>query len=133
MPPDKNPKRPEAAATAIEASGESHTVNFADHSDVHDRRNAKCNNGKSPTRCNKAFSRKPETVLAEVPVPRGIARISVVQEKKGPLIHARRWYDREGTLTGTREGFTIASPEHARMLAQGLLEAATVMENYTVT
>lgn len=78
---------------------------------------------------------KPETFLADVPVPRGIARISVVEEKKGPLIHVRRWFYPKGTdtLVGSREGFTIADPEHARTLAQGLLEAAVIMENHTVT
>lgn len=128
MPPEKNPKRPEAAATAIEASGNKATEDLTDHSKaLYDtsirRRNTNCS-----ATSRKVSAANAETVIAQAPVPRGFARISVVQDKRGPVIHARRWYEAEDGPRGTREGFTVDRADHARTLADGLLKAADVLD-----
>lgn len=69
-----------------------------------------------------------ETVLAYAPVPRGLARISLIDSDGGKVIHARRWYAKNGEMCASRDGFTLLRADDARALAKGLLEAADVLD-----
>lgn len=70
-----------------------------------------------------------ETTMAFAPVPRGMARITLVEDSNGRVIHARRWYAKDGEMRASRDGFTVIRADDARTLAKGLLAAADVLDS----
>lgn len=118
--------RPGAAGTASEALRTSRTVDLQERTDGHN--NPPANADKSSGRCTIKPVTEAESVLAEIPITNAVARISTVQKNGVIVVHVRRWYDADGTMVGTRTGFTITDPKSMRTLAEGLFEAAKITE-----